>query len=86
MSEQATETQAEAPPAPAPAAGKTLDDLADEALGRVAAFIGQCVASDTFCGLAIDEQRDDNGQVQSITLVACDKIHGDPIRRVGRAG
>jgi hypothetical protein len=64
--------------------GKTLDDTADELLTRVAQFFGECVGGDTFCGLAIDEKRNEAGILQSLTLVPCDLIHNEPVRRVGR--
>ena len=64
--------------------GGTLDATADALLERIAAFFGECVGGDSFCGLSIDETRDDNGQLTSIKLVACDLVNGEPVRREGR--
>lgn len=62
----------------------TLDQLADDTLNRVAAFIGECVGVNTFCGFSVDEARDENGMLLSLRLVPCDTISGAPVRRVGR--
>lgn len=63
---------------------KSLDEAADALLARVAAFFGECVGGDTFCGLSIDETRDENGLLQSLRLVPCDLKAGEPVRRVAR--
>lgn len=66
-------------------AGQTLDDLADNTLTRVAAFIGECAGGDTFCGFSVDEMRDENGLLLSLRLVACDKdALGEAVRRIGK--
>lgn len=62
----------------------TLDEMADALIVRVAKFFGECVQADTFCGLSIDENRDAHGQIKSLTLVACDLVGGEPVRREGR--
>jgi hypothetical protein len=62
----------------------SLDKAADALLARVAAFFGECVGGDTFCGLAIDEVRNAHGQLAGLTLVPCDLVGGEPVRRVGR--
>lgn len=62
----------------------SLDQAADALLERVATFFGECVGGDTFCGLAVDEQRDANGLLQSIRFVACDLVGGEPARRVAK--
>lgn len=62
----------------------SLDDTADALLERVGQFFGECVGGDTFCGLSIDETRNDKGILTSIKLVACDLINGEPVRREGR--
>lgn len=62
----------------------TLDAAADALILRVAQFFGECVQADTFCGLSIDESRDAHGQIKSLTLVACDMVGEEPVRREGR--
>lgn len=62
----------------------TLDEAADELIKRIGQFFGECVGGDTFCGLAIDETRDENGLLLSLRLVACDLINDEPARRVAR--
>lgn len=62
----------------------SLDEAADALLERVAAFFGECVGGSTFCGLSIDELRDENGQLLSLRLVPCDLVSGDPVRRVAK--
>lgn len=62
----------------------TLDETADALLQRVAAFFGECAVDESFCGLSIDESRDSSGKLQSIKLVACDKVNGEPERREGK--
>lgn len=62
----------------------SLDECADNLLKRVAAFFGECVGGNTFCGLSIDETRDENGLLQSLRLVPCDLKDGEPVRRVAR--
>lgn len=62
----------------------SLDKAADALLERTAAFFGECVGGDTFCGLSVDEVRDGNGLLLSIRFVACDLVSGEPVRRVGR--
>lgn len=62
----------------------SLDQAADALLERVAAFFGECVGGSTFCGLSIDEVRNEQGVLQSLSLVACDLVDGEPVRRVGR--
>ncbi len=83
-------TKAEAKAAIVAAAGdvgehaNSLDEAADALLERVAVFFGECVGGDTFCGLAIDEKRDENGVLQALQLVACDLVNGDPVRRIAK--
>ena len=60
---------------------KSLDAAADALLERVATFFGECVGGDTFCGLSIDEVRGEDGKLQSLKLVACDLVNGEPVRR-----
>lgn len=72
-----------APEQSAPA-GRTLDQLADDALNRVAAFIGECVSAESFCGLAVDEMRDEDGKLLSLRLVPCDLVADESVRRVGK--
>jgi hypothetical protein len=67
-----------------PSPDDSLDATADALLLRVAQFFGECVGGDTFCGLSIDEMRDENGLLQSLRLVPCDIKDGEPVRRVGR--
>jgi hypothetical protein len=62
----------------------SLDQAADSLLERVAAFFGECVGGDTFCGLSIDELRDENGKLLSLRLVPCDIVSGEPVRRVAK--
>lgn len=62
----------------------SLDQAADALLERVAAFFGECVGGNTFCGLSIDELRDENGKLLSLRLVPCDLVSGDPVRRVAK--
>lgn len=62
----------------------TLDQLADDTLNHVAAFIGECVGGDTFAGFSVDEVRDEHGLLLSLRLVPCDLLHGSPVRRVER--
>lgn len=62
----------------------SLDATADALLTRVAQFFGECVGGDTFCGLGIDEARDENGVLLSLQLVPCDLVSGEPVRRVAR--
>lgn len=62
----------------------TLDAAADALLERVATFFGECAADEAFCGLSIDETRDSDGKLQSIKLVACDMVNGEPERREGK--
>lgn len=65
--------------------GKSLDEAADALLLRVAAFFGECVGSGPdFCGLGIDEERDEEGKLLSLRLVACDLVNDQPVRRVAR--
>lgn len=75
--------QADAAASAAPAS-LTLDQLADDTLIRVAAFIGECVGGDTFAGFSVDEVRDEHGLLLSLALVPCDIVDGEPVRRVGR--
>jgi len=65
-------------------AALSLDQLADDTLNRVAAFIGEYVGGDTFCGFSVDETRDENNLLLSLRLVPCDTVDGEPVRRVGR--
>jgi len=68
-----------------PAENKSsLDEAAEVLLTRVSQFFGECVGGDTFCGLSIDETRDENGLLQSLRLVPCDLVNGEPVRRVGK--
>lgn len=62
----------------------SLDATADALLERVAAFLGECVGGSTFNGLAIDEERDGNGLLLSLRLVACDMVGGETARRVAK--
>jgi hypothetical protein len=62
----------------------SLDATADALLTRVAQFFGECVGGDTFCGLSIDEARDENGVLQYLRLVPCDLINCEPVRRVAK--
>ena len=62
----------------------TLDATADALLLRIAAFFGECVSNEAFCGLSIDETRDDQGQITSLKLVPCDLVGDEPVRREGR--
>lgn len=72
-------------PAEATPEGQTLDQLADNTFARVAAFIGECVGGDTFCGFSVDETRDENGLLLSLRLTPCDKdAMGEAVRRVGK--
>jgi hypothetical protein len=64
--------------------GLSLDQLADDTITRVARFLGECVGGDTFCGISVDEMRDENGLLLSLRLVPCDTVNGEPVRRVGR--
>lgn len=60
----------------------TIDETADSLLMRVAAFFGECISDDTFCGLSLDEVRDADGKIQGLQLVACDSVGGEPVRRI----
>ena len=60
---------------------KTLDALADALLQRVAQFMGECVQADSFCGVATEVKRDQNGSIQCLMLIPCDDVNGDPVRR-----
>lgn len=62
----------------------SLDEAADALLERVATFFGECVGGSTFCGLGIDELRDENGLLLSLRLVPCDLVSGEPVRRVAK--
>ena len=62
----------------------TLDGVADLVLKRIAQFLGECASEEAFCAMAVDEKRDLNGKLLSLTLVACDDVAGDPVRRVAR--
>ena len=62
----------------------SLDKAADQLIERIGAFFGECTRNEDFCGLAIDESRDCDGQLLSIKLTACDIVGGDPVRREGR--
>lgn len=62
----------------------TLDETADALLERVAAFFGECVGGDTFCGFGIDEVRNEQGLLLSLRFVPCDLVSGEAVRRVGR--
>ena len=64
--------------------GGNLDAAADALILRVAQFFGECVQAESFCGLSIDETRDAHGQIKSLTLVACDLVGEEPVRREGR--
>lgn len=82
---QHAEAQAQAvPEADSMPQGFTLDQLADSTLQRVAAFIGECVGGDIFCGFSVDEVRDERGLLLSLRLVPCDTIDGEPVRREAR--
>ena len=61
-----------------------LDDLADSTLERIAEFFGECASSPDFCGFSVDEKRDGDKRLLSLTLVPCDTVSGEPVRRVGR--
>lgn len=62
----------------------SLDATADALLARIAAFFGECAGGDTFCGLSIDETRNEAGLLTSLKLVACDLVNGEPVRREGK--
>ena len=62
----------------------SLDQLADATLERIAEFFGECVNAPDFCGFAVDEVRDENKVLLSLTLVACDTVSGEAVRRVKR--
>lgn len=64
--------------------GGNLDAAADALILRVAQFFGECASEETFCGLSIDETRDSAGRLKSLSLVACDLIGDEPVRREGR--
>lgn len=59
----------------------SLDNVADAVLTRVAQFLGECVATPSFCALGVDEKRNSQGQVQYLRLVPCDLVGGQPARR-----
>jgi len=62
----------------------TLDGVADLVLKRIAQFMGECASDESFCAMAVDEKRDQSGKLLSLTLVACDDVSGEPVRRVVR--
>ncbi len=62
----------------------SLDKAADALLLRVSQFFGECVGGSTFCGLSIDEVRNEDGLLASLTLVPCDLVSGEPVRRVAK--
>lgn len=62
----------------------TLDGMADLILARVGRFFGECVGDESFCAIAVDENRGPNGKLLSLTLVPCDDVDGTPARRVNR--
>ena len=62
----------------------TLDAAADAILLRVAKFFGECVSDPQFCAVSVDERRDSEGRLLSITLVPCDDAGGQPARRTPR--
>ncbi len=62
----------------------SLDATADALLARIAAFFGELASDESFCGLSIDEARDDAGKLQSLKLVACDLVGDEPCRREGK--
>lgn len=62
----------------------TLDAAADAILLRVARFFGECVADPQFCAVSVDEARDSQGRLLSITLIPCDDVGGQPARRQAR--
>lgn len=61
-----------------------LEGLADATLERIAEFFGKCVNDPGFCGFSVDEKTNEAGEMLSLTLVPCDKINDEPVRRVGR--
>lgn len=63
---------------------KTLDELADMLLSRMAGFMGECVQSDAFCAVAIDVKRDQSGKLLQMRFTPCDEVNGDPVRRYER--
>lgn len=70
----------------APAApSHTLDQLAEATLARIAEFFGRSVNTGEFCGFAVDEEFDAKGLPQSLRLVACDIVDGEPVRRVAKS-
>jgi hypothetical protein len=64
--------------------GYSLDGLADATLERIAEFFGKCVNEPGFCGFSVDEMTDEDGRMLSFTLVPCDEVNGDPVRRVAK--
>lgn len=62
----------------------SLDGMADLILARVGRFFGECVGDESFCAIAVDENRAPNGKLLSLTLVPCDDVNGTPARRVNR--
>lgn len=61
---------------------QTLDEFADAMLERVAAFFGECVGSPDFCGFNIEEKRDAEGGLLSLTIIPTDMIAGTAARRI----
>lgn len=59
----------------------SLDAVADSILMRVAKFFGECIQSEEFCALGVDEKRDATGKLQYLRLVPCDLVAGEPARR-----
>lgn len=64
------------------AGDKSLDEMADLVLSRVARFFSECVDDESFCAIAVDEKRSIDGKLMSLTLVPCDDVGGSPARRV----
>lgn len=62
----------------------SLDQMADLILARVGRFFGECVGAESFCAIAVDENRGPDGRLLSLTLVPCDDVDGTPARRVNR--
>ena len=67
-----------------PAEENPFDSACMDMMSRVAAFFGEAASCPTFCGLSVDEMRDEDGKLLSLRLVPCDLVNDEPVRRVGK--
>lgn len=58
--------------------------LVDSLLESVAAFAGEAMGGDTFCGFGVDVIRGAGDIIQGLQIVACDLVGGEPVRRLDK--